>query len=94
MDGADIEVGGARSHAQDLPGGWSLWVSNDAPELVDADLVRLFDRFWRKDQARTDGGHVGLGLSLVRSTVALLSMEVTATLSATRRLTILLVRRA
>jgi signal transduction histidine kinase len=43
----------------------SIRVSNPAPELAADDLPRLFDRFWRKDAARSDGRHAGLGLSLV-----------------------------
>jgi two-component system sensor histidine kinase QseC len=43
----------------------SIRVSNAAPELAAADLPRLFDRFWRKDAARSGGRHAGLGLSLV-----------------------------
>jgi signal transduction histidine kinase len=43
----------------------SIRVSNAAPELAADDLPRLFDRFWRKDAARSDGRHAGLGLSLV-----------------------------
>jgi two-component system sensor histidine kinase QseC len=43
----------------------AIEVSNPAPELAAADLPRLFDRFWRRDAARSGGRHAGLGLSLV-----------------------------
>lgn len=39
-------------------------VSNVAPHLCQQDVPRLFDRFWRKDGARTGGGHAGIGLAL------------------------------
>lgn len=39
-------------------------IANPAPELTDHDLPHLFDAFWRKDAARTDGRHCGLGLAL------------------------------
>lgn len=41
-------------------------ISNDAPDLEEADIPQIFDRFWRKEAARTGGKHVGLGLSLAR----------------------------
>lgn len=39
-------------------------VSNQAPDLSAEDLPRLCDRFWRKDPARHDSAHSGLGLSI------------------------------
>ena len=41
-----------------------LTVTNDDATLTDDDLPRLFERFWRKDQARGDGQHSGLGLAI------------------------------
>jgi len=49
--------------------------------LSSSDLTRIFDRFWRKDAARTDGEHVGIGLSLVKSYAACLNMEVVASIT-------------
>lgn len=36
------------------------------------ELDQLFERFWRGDPARTEGGHAGIGLPLVQKLVALL----------------------
>ena len=62
-------------------------VSNPAPGLEREDLTRLFDRFWRKDEAR--GGHnAGLGLTLVRSLCGSLGYRVEPHLSAEGHLAI------
>ncbi|HEV8120821.1 MAG TPA: HAMP domain-containing sensor histidine kinase, partial [Candidatus Polarisedimenticolia bacterium] len=53
-----------------------LSVSNPAPDLERDDLGRLFDRFWRKDEARGGGRHAGLGLTLVRTLCATLGYRV------------------
>jgi signal transduction histidine kinase len=58
-----------------------LSVSNPAPDLERDDLGRLFDRFWRKDEARGGGRHAGLGLTLVRSLCATLGYRVEPRLS-------------
>jgi signal transduction histidine kinase len=50
--------------------------SNRAENLELPDLAVMFDRFWRKDEARTGGHNVGLGLSLVRALADLLAIEV------------------
>ena len=44
-----------------------LCVSNAAGALTADDAARLFDRFWRKEAARSGGEHVGLGLNLART---------------------------
>ena len=44
--------------------------------LSDQDLSMIFKRFWRKDSARETGRHAGIGLSLVKSFVDLMSLEV------------------
>lgn len=36
-------------------------------DLTAKDLDHIFERFWRKDLARTSGKHVGIGLALVKS---------------------------
>lgn len=43
-----------------------LWVQNPAPGLAPAQLPRLFDRFYRADTARGEGGH-GIGLALAQA---------------------------
>jgi signal transduction histidine kinase len=57
-----------------------LQVSNRAPGLERADLAHVFERFWRKDGARTDGAHAGLGLTLARASADLLGLELSARL--------------
>ena len=42
-------------------------VNNLVSDLLPADVPRLFERFWRKEPARSGGLHVGLGLSLARA---------------------------
>ena len=71
-------------------GGTELRVANPAPELDDADLPHLFDRFWRKDTARTGGQHAGLGLTLVQTFADLLGIGVEVALSPERVFTITL----
>ncbi|MES2705229.1 MAG: ATP-binding protein [Verrucomicrobiota bacterium] len=56
-------------------------VSNQAPLLAPADIPQLFERFWRKDTARSGYGHSGLGLALVKSLTALLAHPLRAELS-------------
>ena len=77
-EGAEIELRAAEGEA----GGWWLEVANPAPHLDAEDLPRLFDRFWRKDPARADGRHAGLGLPLARSLARLLGITVSAELAA------------
>jgi len=49
-----------------------LLVSNPAPNLEQADLERLFHRFWRKEHSRKRLDHSGLGLPIVRGYATLL----------------------
>ncbi len=58
-----------------------LCIANPAPSLQAEDLPHLFDRFWRKDQARSSGAHVGLGLSLVHALVTQLGWRIELALS-------------
>ena len=53
---------------------------NPAPMLTEEDLPRMFERFWKKDAARADGKHHGLGLSLAREISGLLHGTLTARL--------------
>ena len=53
-----------------------LTVANRSDELVASDLPHLFDRFWRKDAARSNSEHGGLGLSIVHGLAQLLDIEV------------------
>lgn len=46
---------------------YRLQVANPAGDLTAADVSRMFDRFWRKEAARSEGKHSGLGLSVSRA---------------------------
>ncbi|MFT5400716.1 MAG: signal transduction histidine kinase, partial [Gammaproteobacteria bacterium] len=48
--------------------------------LSAADMDMLFKRFWRKDSARESGRHAGIGLSLVKSYVECMKIEVKASI--------------
>jgi signal transduction histidine kinase len=67
---------------------------NRAENLEPPDLAVMFDRFWRKDEARAGGRNVGLGLALVRALAELLGIEITTQLSADRTFRITLSRPA
>ncbi len=47
--------------------GSTVHISNEAVQLEAEDLGRMREAFWRKDSARSDGKHSGLGLTLVTS---------------------------
>jgi two-component system sensor histidine kinase QseC len=52
-----------------------LTISNPTDQLAPDDLAFLFDPFWRKDAARSDSSHSGLGLSIVASYARLLGLR-------------------
>lgn len=62
------------------PSGFALSVCNATADLDPEDLPRIFDRFWRKDSARSDGQHAGLGLALVAALCETLDLGKTARL--------------
>jgi len=68
------------------PGKFSI--SNPAPDLSQTDVALLFERFWRKDAARSDRGHSGLGLSIVQAIAKALGGKCDAELSANGLLTL------
>ena len=70
----------------------SVSFSNRAENLEPQDLAVMFDRFWRKDEARAGGRNVGLGLALVRALADLLGIEVEARLLPDRTFRITLSR--
>jgi two-component system sensor histidine kinase QseC len=53
-------------------------ISNTTDRLTPEDLPRLFERFWRKDAARAEGGHSGLGLTLAESAAVALGLQLSA----------------
>jgi len=53
---------------------------NRAGSLTPEDVPRLFERFWKKDAARADARHHGLGLALAAEFAALLGGALTAQL--------------
>jgi signal transduction histidine kinase len=55
-------------------------VRNAAPQLTSEDVPQLFERLWRKDDARSDDAHAGLGLSLAQSCAKALGLVLTAEL--------------
>lgn len=63
-------------------------VSNPAPALNQEDVTQLFERFWRKDPARSGYGHSGLGLALVQSLATLLGYRLAAELGTDGMLTL------
>jgi len=62
-------------------GGWELNFSNPTQGFDQEDLRHIFERFWRKDAARTAGGHAGLGLSIVQALADTLGIQVAADLA-------------
>ena len=64
-----------------------LTVSDDGKGVAAADLLRLFERFYRGDQARTSRG-TGLGLAIVKHVVTSAGGEVEATSEPGQGLTI------
>lgn len=58
--------------------GIRIGISNETDALDLEDLPHLFEPFWRKDPARTDGSHCGLGLTLVDAYAKILGGKVAA----------------
>jgi signal transduction histidine kinase len=77
-----------------LDGGVEVVISNSNGTLEHADLERAFEPFWRKDAARSDGQHGGLGLSLVAAFARLIDAEARLALAGPQVRASLLLRRA
>ena len=60
--------------------GLKLTVTNDVDCLSPDDLPHMMEAFWRKDAARTDGSHCGLGLTLVAAYAAALGGKIEVSL--------------
>ena len=73
------EGGRIELHAKVFEGSALLSVGDYGPGLPEADLGRVFERFYRVDKSRTrDPGGTGLGLSIVRHLVELHGGKVSA----------------
>lgn len=79
--GSTIEVS-----LQQVGGQASLRVANAVENLSADDVAKLFDRFWRKEEARSGGRHFGLGLSLARMFAQAMGWALTVELTASGRL--------
>jgi signal transduction histidine kinase len=66
--------------------GVALRITNLAENLDPPDVPKLFDRFWRKEEARSGGRHFGLGLSLASMFAQAMGWTLTATMDARRHL--------
>ena len=73
-----------RISATQEAGAVTLHFCNRTGDLNEQDAAHLFERFWRKDAARTDGRHHGLGLALAREFAVLIGGELTAQFHAVR----------
>ena len=82
-DRVDVEANGGEN-------GFTLRVMNTAENLAERDLPNLFERFWRKDAARSPDGHTGLGLSIARVFAQAIVCELKATFVEPARLALTL----
>jgi signal transduction histidine kinase len=74
--------GELRVKGEVTPGGYRLQLANLAGEITGGDVARLFDRFWRKEAARSEGKHAGLGLSLSRAFATAMGWRLDAAIDA------------
>jgi len=63
--------------ATQTPNGFQIEVADHGPGVAEADRARLFERFFRADEARSSAG-TGLGLALVAAIAKVHEMEVRA----------------
>ena len=64
-----------------------LLITNPVQSLKREDVPHLFERFWRKDPARSGANHLGLGLSLAKALATNLGFTLTSSLDTTGQLT-------
>jgi two-component system sensor histidine kinase QseC len=77
-------------NAQCNSSGMKFSVTNDTDFLTHDDLPHLFEAFWRKDPARTDNLHCGLGLTLVDAYAKILGGNVTVSMPTRKSLCVTL----
>ena len=65
-----------------------LCITNGPTNLAPADAPRLGERFWRKDPARSDSAHSGLGLALAVEIARILQIRLTTRVSESSALTV------
>lgn len=73
-------------------GGVVVAVANPASALDQAQVAKLFDRFWRADEARGESVHCGLGLSLARACAEAMGYRLEASLKPEKMLEIRVIR--
>jgi two-component system sensor histidine kinase QseC len=64
----------------------TLRIRNSSDGLTAEDVTKMFDRFWRKEEARSGGNHFGLGLSLAKMFAHAMDWTLSAQLDEQRRL--------
>jgi two-component system sensor histidine kinase QseC len=67
-------------HCASLDDGPAIAISNSVADIQQKDLARFFERFWRKEEARTGEQHFGLGLSIAQSFARNLGLRLEASL--------------
>ena len=58
-------------------GGIRTSIHNNGPEIAEADLPYIFERFYKADKAHTSGGGTGLGLSICQRIMKQHGSEIT-----------------
>lgn len=63
-------------------------IANTVNDLTDDDVKHFFERFWRKDRARSPSTHIGIGLNLSSVIARALGYEIYASLNPDSQLTV------
>ena len=83
--GGEIQVG-----VDSVDGRVALRITNTTADLESTDVPQLFERFRRKEKARSGGTHLGLGLPIARTFAEAMGWTLTATCDAPQQLTFVL----
>ena len=73
-------------------GGVELRISNTNTDLKSESIPHLFERFWRRSGSRSDGMHLGLGLSLAKECADSLGLDLAAELEDNEQLVTFVLR--